>query len=192
MYNISFRRSADLAGPRSMREIFAEENDESAKNSTSCPLERRRRHLHAAKWAFTQQHDRFSARGIRFAPIETAGSAGENWDALFAASISMAQKRKIYFNQFRWHLFSYGLLPALTGDPARQAFDVCRKKHVYLFFQQNQESYIVENAHLLTSADFEGNLPADQSDLYLFDPQAKWTYVHTHESYCGPYFYQLP
>ncbi|WP_429351212.1 DUF4275 family protein [Paenibacillus sp. 4624] len=35
-------------------------------------------------------------------------------------------------------------------------------------------------------ADFD-----EQQDIYIFDKAFTWTYVHTHESMCGPYFYKI-
>lgn len=31
----------------------------------------------------------------------------------------------------------------------------------------------------------------EQQDIYIFDKAFTWTYVHTHESMCGPYFYKV-
>ena len=50
--------------------------------------------------------------------------------------------------------------------------------------------YLVENAHLFKAEDFDHDF-IPFSDFYLFSPEGKWTYIHTHESYCGPYFYKL-
>ncbi len=44
----------------------------------------------------------------------------------------------------------------------------------------------MENSHLLKSSDFDMD-----PDVYVFDPFNRWTYVHTHEAQCGPYFYKI-
>lgn len=61
------------------------------------------------------------------------------------------QAAKHYTNQFRWHLFSFELLPAVQGDQARTAFDEIKKGELYLFFDYADETYRVKNAHLLTA-----------------------------------------
>jgi hypothetical protein len=32
---------------------------------------------------------------------------------------------------------------------------------------------------------------ADQQDVYLVDKHFTWTFVHTHEAECGPYFRKI-
>ena len=42
------------------------------------------------------------------------------------------------------------------------------------------------NAKSVVSTDFDS-----EQDIYIFDRNFSWTYVHTHESMCGPYFYKV-
>ncbi|MBK5252809.1 MAG: DUF4275 family protein [Peptostreptococcaceae bacterium] len=42
----------------------------------------------------------------------------------------------------------------------------------------------MNNAEQLKSSDFDL-----EDDVYVVDAEMKWTYVHTHESQCGPYYF---
>nr|WP_225941956.1 DUF4275 family protein [Sporosarcina limicola] len=48
--------------------------------------------------------------------------------------------------------------------------------------------YIIQYSKVneIVAADFD-----DQQDIYIIDKDFSWTYVHTHESSCGPYFYKV-
>lgn len=132
-------------------------------------------------------------RGITIEPMDPAAVVSQ-WDACFDSLVSGEAKRAAehYSDQFRWHLFSFGLLPARQGDEARKAFNERDKQELYLFFDRIEQAYVIKNAHLLTAADIEAvkeNSPLDYMDLYFYVPKEKWTYVKTHEEYCGPYFF---
>ncbi len=129
-------------------------------------------------------------RGIRFTPVNDRATKAK-WTKLFAADISKGDRKKIYYDDYKWHLFSYELLDALTDDAARAAFDAESKDTVYLFWQRGKKAYRVENAHLFHSSEFDHDFIPFQ-DFYLFSPEGKWTYIRTHEIMCGPYFYKLP
>jgi|GEM_PF-687426 len=143
---------------------------------------------HVLDYTYAQHCKQLVARGIRFTPVKRAAVMAK-WSRLFAATISKADKKRVHYEQFKWHLFSFNLLEALQQDAARQAFNACPKSTVYLFFQCSDDAYLVENASLLEAADFEIDSPLSKSDIFIFDDKAKWTYSHTHEESCGPYFY---
>ncbi|MBQ7916805.1 MAG: DUF4275 family protein [Firmicutes bacterium] len=139
---------------------------------------------------FGKHMDDMKSRGIVFEPIENAAGIKGRWSKLFASSLSKEEKQDIYYDQYRWHIFSFERVKCLSGEEARQAFDACQKQKVYQFFQHSRAGFCIENAHLLKAEDLDyGNL-IPWSDTYLFDPEGKWTYVRTHESMCGPYFYE--
>ena len=129
-------------------------------------------------------------RGIHFTPIDDRTTKAK-WTKMFAAPIPKEDRKLVHFEQYRWHLFSFELLNALTDDDARAAFDAEPKDSVYLFWQHTNKAYLVENAHLFKAEDFDHEF-IPFSDFYLFSPEGKWTYIHTHEIMCGPYFYKLP
>lgn len=145
-------------------------------------------HVHA--YDYKQFCKELVERGIRFTPINDR-TVKAKWTKLFAASVPKEKRKEVYFEQFRWHLFSFPILKALEKEDARAAFDAEPKDSVYLFWQHTKEAYLVENAHLFKAADFDHDF-IPFADFYLFSPEGKWTYIHTHESMCGPYFYKLP
>ena len=125
------------------------------------------------------------SRGVKATSLDWQTVAAQ-WDDLFAAKIPQAVRDEIHYEQFKWHLFSYNKLSALQADQARASFNQQEKDTAYVLFQYENRAYRLENASLLKAED----LDVDSSDVYIFDEQRRWTYSHTHELQCGPYFYQ--
>lgn len=133
-------------------------------------------------------------KGIVFLHVPKKPIA-EQWDKEFDALVSEEAKenKKNYSDQFKWHLFSFDLLPALTGNEAKAAFDKEEKHELYLFFEYAEQTYIIGNANLLTAKDIDElfeKSDLESSDFYFFDPLNSWTYVIPHEEELGPYFYK--
>ena len=144
---------------------------------------------HLQEYNYKQFCKELAERGIRFIPVNDRTTKAR-WTKLFASSIPKEKRKEVHFEQYRWHLFSFELLKALSDDEARAAFDAEPKDSAYLFWQHTDKAYLVENAHLFKAEDFDHDF-IPFSDFYLFSPKGKWTYIHTHESMCGPYFYKL-
>ena len=145
---------------------------------------------HVKEYDYKQFCKEITERGIRFTPVNDRTTKAK-WTKLFAASVPKEKRKEVHFEQFRWHLFSFELLDAMTDNVAREAFNAEPKDFVYLFLQHTKKAYLLENAHLLKAEDLDHDF-IPHPDIYLFSPKGKWTYVHTHESMCGPYFYKLP
>ena len=145
---------------------------------------------HIQDYSYKQFCKELVERGIRFTPVNDRTTKAK-WTKLFATPIPKEDRKLVHFEQYRWHLFSFELLHALTDDNARNAFDAEPKNSVYLFWQHTNKAYLVENAYLFKAVDFDHNFIPFQ-DFYLFSPEGKWTYIHTLEIMCGPYFYKLP
>ena len=134
-------------------------------------------------------------KGVLFLHVPKKPIA-EQWDKEFDTLVSeeVKENKKNYSDQFKWHLFSFDLLPALTGDKAKAAFDKEEKHELYLFFEYAEQTYIIGNANLLTSKDIDElfeKSDLESSDFYFFDPLNSWTYVIPHEEEeLGPYFYK--
>jgi len=148
--------------------------------------------VHVREYAYRQTIKDLIDRGI---VIESADRKAvvtawdDQFDRLVSAEVKKASEH--YTNQFRWHIFSFELLFALQRDEARKAFDEMPKTELYLFFDYSEECYRIRNVHLLTAKDVEDLRKESSlglSDMYFFDPVNKWTYIKTHEEYCGPYF----
>ena len=149
---------------------------------------------HIRKYAYRKMVELIVERGVRLEPVDRQSVVRE-WDDRFDCLVTQAQKNMAlhYTDQFRWHLFSFELLPAISGDAARVMFDREEKRDLYLFFDYSDNAYLVRNAHLLTAEDVDtlrnyGSL--ELSDMYFFDPVNHWTYVKPHEEYCGPCYFK--
>ena len=150
--------------------------------------------VHVREYAYQQSVQALIDRGVIFEPVERTPVVAQ-WDEQFDQLVSPEAKQAAphYTDQFRWHLFSFELLPATKEDAARTTFDEMEKHELYLFFDYATEAYRVKNAQLLTASDIEvlrENSSLDLSDMYFFDPANKWTYIRAHEDYCGPYFFR--
>lgn len=151
--------------------------------------------VHVREYAYKKAIQSLVERGIIFEPVDRTPVITK-WDNQFDSLVSNDSKQAAphYSDQFRWHLFSFELLPAIQGDDARVAFNNMSKLEMYLFFDYADEAYWIKNAYLLTADDVEAlreNSPLNLSDMYFFDPTAQWTYIKPHEEYCGPYFFQV-
>lgn len=140
--------------------------------------------IHLKKYEYNEKRNRLIENGIMFMPIKNHSSIKAKWSKIFSSSVTKEEKRKVFFNQYRWHLFSYEVLSAIKEEAARKAFDEVAKTKVYAFYQHKNDAFLIENAQLLKSSDFDLDY-----DIYIFDETGKWTYIHTHEDECGPYFY---
>lgn len=141
---------------------------------------------HLFEYSYSQKRNEISNRGVLFVPTPNSRTIKANWSKLFAASLSLDEKSEIGYQSFKWHIFSFNKVNALSNSKARHAFNQCKKEKVFVFYQNKDEVFYIENPNLLKSSDFD----LDQ-DIYIYDALKKWTYVHTHEAQCGPYFYQI-
>ncbi len=109
------------------------------------------------------------------------------WLDAFAGSVSEADlgKHVLAEGNCLWHIFSWELVPSLEGNAARDALAALPAGKVYLFYEGkwNDLPY-VRPVELPLAGDFFDGL----RDVYLVDKDFTWTYVHTHEAHCGPYF----
>ena len=150
--------------------------------------------VHISEYLYKKKIGELNDREICFTAIGREPVV-KAWDAMFDSLVSLEEKAaaKHYSDQFRWHLFSFELLKAVTGEEAKKRFDKTEKDELYLFYDYDDSCYRVTGASELTTKDIEelseyGKF--DSADKYFFDPKGKWCYVVTHEATCGPYFYR--
>lgn len=141
---------------------------------------------HISDYEYDRKRQDIIHRGVSFIPEINPSTIKANWSKLFAATVSADEKRAIGYESYKWHIFSFEKVNALSNTRARNAFNKCKKDKVFAFYQHKHEAFYIENATLLKSTDFDSD-----DDFYIFDVINKWTYVHTHESQCGPYFYHV-
>ena len=149
---------------------------------------------HVKAYLYKTDVQRLMARGLVAEPAEKARLVRQ-WDSAVATRVSAQQKRDTpYYNeQYRWHLFSFGLLPALQGRAAKDAFDRAEKQELYVFFEDGAKAWRLQNAQLLTAAEIETldeNCPPEALDAYFWEAQGGWVYIRPHEADCGPYFFR--
>ncbi len=141
---------------------------------------------HLSVYDYTLKKQKIIDRGVTFMPLTNSRTIKASWSKLFATTVSSIDKKQIGYESYKWHIFSFHKVNALSNTKARQAFNKCKKEKVYVFYQHKEEAYYIENPWLLKSSDFD-----TEDDIYIFDMNNKWTYVHTHEIDCGPYFYRI-
>ncbi|NHN33670.1 DUF4275 family protein [Paenibacillus agricola] len=119
--------------------------------------------------------------------FEEAQEIMDLWDRAFAKNMSNEIKEAIHYSQFKWHIFSYKKQKCLEKEEARNAFDALTKNELYVMYQNSPDVvFEYNNANDVVAADFDF-----EQDIYIFDKNFTWTYVHTHESMCGPFFYKI-
>ena len=125
----------------------------------------------------------------------------EKWLEAFAADVDrkFMGERVLSSGNYLWHVFSWEAVPCLVGDDARAAFDAQEYDEAIMFksgfswcedkLTNQAEAALLENLHYtekVTAEDIE-----KYNDTYIVAKDFSWTYVHTHEEMCGPYFLKL-
>lgn len=114
----------------------------------------------------------------------------ERWLDTFAEGAPEADLGKHVLSQtegtnYLWHVFSYKMVPCLEGEEAVAALKAVNWQNIYLFDEGLWgESPVIQRVDVPVDETFF----ADKRDVYLVDKEFTWTYVHTHETACGPYF----
>ncbi len=116
----------------------------------------------------------------------------ERWLDAFAEGVSEADlgKHVLADGNYLWHLFSWKLAPCLEGEDAKKALEEAPEEDLYLFYNEYPPQGAsrvrpVSKAEALSMRPPEAMAGAD---WYLVDRDFTWTYAHTHEAQCGPYF----
>ena len=131
--------------------------------------------------------DILAKKAIR-AVAEDAADIKEAWDLAFGEAVP--DRDTVFYDQFRWHLFSYGKLSAKSGEEARTALNEKQSQRLHLFWQEGETGWEMRNAFELDADTVDAMAEAVDKDLYVFDAEGCWTYVVTHEAACGPYYFQ--
>ncbi len=129
-------------------------------------------------------------KGIELEQIYNIDEIRAKWDNAFTNNITLEQKSEVYFEDFKWHVFSYELLPANKKDDADNMFLEMEKGAAYLFGQFTDECFVISNASYIGMNELE-LIHELLSDFYLFDTNGNWTYIRTHEPNLGPFLHQI-
>ena len=114
------------------------------------------------------------------------------WLDVFADGVSDAElgRHVLSDGNYLWHLFSWNLVPCLSGDAARQALSEASGEKYLFYYEEPPEG---EPLVRPVTAEELVTLPADAraipgADWYVVDKDFTWTFAQTHEADCGPYF----
>ena len=131
--------------------------------------------------------DKLKLRSVSIEVLDNVGKEmRKQWEEKFTGNLINTQKGKIYLNQYLWHIFSYQQVEHLSGQEAAKAFNLIKKSECLIFYQHDEAAIKLINSKDIKAEDFE-----NENDIYLVDKNMTWTYVHTHEDSCGPYFYKI-
>ena len=113
----------------------------------------------------------------------------KRWLKSFAADIPKTLLQRYVYDDgnFIWHVFSWKLKPEgsfLTGDAARQAFDAADKHDAEYGGPWFCKDFRPPKSPTAVELD-------KRMECYAMSLSGKWTYIKTHESEFGPYFYRL-
>ncbi|WML52214.1 DUF4275 family protein [Neobacillus sp. PS3-12] len=78
------------------------------------------------------------------------------WINKFVGKMSTFEEKSIFIDQFLWHVFSYEKIKCLENKEANDAFNKQKKKVCYVFYQQSNNAYKLNNADKL-KADYLQN-----------------------------------
>jgi len=112
------------------------------------------------------------------------------WLKTFARNIAKKDLLK-YVNatgNYIWHIFSWELLSKdqyLCGDDARKAYDAIEKSDAIYIDWFNNNATKPLTCDLYTAKALDAFI-----EVYVTDRSFNWTYIKTHESTCGPYFFR--
>lgn len=138
---------------------------------------------------------RLQNKKIRIQEIPSWGSyLRQRWEERFAGHLSNGEKEEIslrydgVFSGYLWHVFSYEKRAYIKERQADEAFNALSKRRCFVFYQHSDYALIIEDASATTASEFVQKDDFDEGDMYIVDENFTWTYVHTHEASCGPYF----
>ena len=115
----------------------------------------------------------------------------ERWLDTFAADVSEEDLGKYVLacGSYLWNIFSEKLVPCLEGDEAQKALAELPDTDCHRFYKEYPPQ---DQPRIKAISMAEVSSLPDDLDWYLVDKDFTWTYVHTHEEDCGPYFCRAP
>lgn len=119
---------------------------------------------------------------VRFGP-ELSAVVAPRWRRTFAQRVFDETGNWTHLG-FDWHAFSYGFVPALSGEEARAEYRRCRVQGGFaVLIGETMDDGFLCASETLPWLDGAG------LDAYVVPAFFAWTMVFTHEAdWCGPYF----
>ena len=110
------------------------------------------------------------------------------WLSVFGEGVDkkLIKERVTSEGNFLWHIFTWGEVPCLEGDEARETFNALEYTEAFKFTDGFSNRVKNKGTVGKISALDVDNDPA--GDVYIVATDFSWTYVRTHEEdLCGPY-----
>ena len=121
----------------------------------------------------------------------------KRWLAAFAGDVDkdFLEQHVLARGNYLWHVFSWEKSPCLRGEEARAAFNALQYDKAVMFesgFAWVDNRLLQAEAAILEALRYTNKISAEEldecGDTYVVAEDFSWTYVHTHEEMCGPYF----
>lgn len=111
----------------------------------------------------------------------------EKWLFTFGKDVDkkLIEEHVVSYGNLLWHLFTWGKVPCLEGDEARNAFDNLQYTEAIRFYD-GYASHI-EDVSVIKKISSKRVDKDRKSDVYIVAEDFSWTYVRTHEFDLGPY-----
>ena len=116
----------------------------------------------------------------------------EKWLSTFGKGVdkNIMEEHVTSYGNLLWHLFTWGEVPCLKGEDARNAFDELQYEEAIRFY----DGYAgrIERVSVIGKITAKAVDKDRASDVYIVAKDFSWTYVRTHEEeICGPYFCKI-
>lgn len=116
------------------------------------------------------------------------------WIAAFAGGVSDEDIQKYVvsseeYNNFIWHVFSWKLVKRgsyLTGKAANKAYSRVDQAGAVFSRDEGKSFHAMNDCYASAPAEHESG------EFYAVGKDFEWTYISTHECFCGPYFMVRP
>lgn len=134
---------------------------------------------------------------VDFRVLDNLEEVRNKWIENFAGGLTEREKKELSIENHLWYALDSKKVAYLEGEDAVEAFNNLRKKGYYVFFDyyryEDEDLFGYENKvfevfgwNKMKAEDFFCS-----GDIYVVDKEFTWTYVFTHEDWCGPYFCKL-
>jgi hypothetical protein len=114
----------------------------------------------------------------------------ENWFSKIVPTDKQSEAKNICFssrdyNCYLWHAFSYEVVPFEKAGIASELYDTQNRRKCVLLLNFEKIGFVLEN-----TAAFTSEVLSQYNDIIITDFNYAWSYVHTHEECCGPYYWK--
>ena len=99
----------------------------------------------------------------------------------FFNDLTEGDKKRIYFNDYIWHAFTYGIIPCTEGYDAVKEFEKRNQNDVYVISMYS--GIVVERKNLTYEELLRMRyMNSTYNDCFVVDKNFRWTFIFTHET----------